>query len=177
MSFKVINLEPTPPMDITDLTSEMISDLLICYAMDVSPEDVECRHMLTERTSLTPTYPIIPKDIVSVFYGQLDIVKQTIIDIIIGNYHTGLYSDNRDGLWLWGNTPLTVTSLKDWLFFICKRDFNEAGTWIYEISQGDFQSLRPFFDAGVDLFLEANDHGDYDTVVDYIKEQYPFTHP
>lgn len=178
MGFNLIKQEETIQITIDSLTSEMMQDLIACYAADIPSCDVEARYLL-ERADINPTYPIIPKDVVDLFYGQLDIVKNVIIDIIIGNWHTGsivpddITIETED--WQWGNTPDNKQELKDILFFIISRDFNEAGTWIYDFTQGNFEYIRPFLDLIVDLSIAHTDGGDYNDCVTLIKENYPFT--
>jgi hypothetical protein len=174
MGFNLVKQQEQVNITINDLSGQMMQDLIICYSVDIPPGDVEARYLLKERAGIEPDYPIIPANVISEFYIQLDIVKQTIIDIIVGNYHTGLYVDNRDGLWIWGNTPTGVTELKQTLFFIISRDFNENGNWIYQYTQGNFEVLRPFLDAVVDLSLTYTTGYDYSLFVDLIKTNYPF---
>lgn len=177
MGFNLVKENNQINITIDSLTSEMMSDLIACYAADIPSTDVESRFLL-ERANINPQYPIIPKDVIDLFYSQLDIVKSVIINIIIGNWHTGLVVPSDITIetedWQWGNTPATKQELKDILFFIISRDFNEAGTWIYEFTQGNFEYIRPFLDLIVDLSIAHTDGGDYDECVILIKENYPF---
>lgn len=174
MGFKIIPDDNPPPITINDLTPDMIFELINCYALDYDPSDVECR--VPAHDGVVPmNYPIINKEVVKEFYEQLDIFTTVVRDVIIGNYHTGLVVDPNSFLWKWGTTPATPEDLKYWVFFVIKRDFNEQGTWLYTLTEGDVSALQSFIYSAVDLFLQANDHGDYNLVVSKIKAAYPFT--
>lgn len=179
MGFNLVNIAQPVSITIDTLTVEMLQDLITCYAADIPSEDVEARYLLTERTGLTPTYPVIPRDVVDQLYFQLDAVKQVIIDIVIGNYHTGVVvpedTTTETPDWEWGNTPLTVDELKETLFFIINRDFHEQGTWIYDFTDGDFETLRPFLNAIVDLSIAYTSDNDFDVFVNLVKSANPFT--
>lgn len=179
MGFNLVNIEQSASITIDTLTEVMMQDLITCYAADIPSVDVEARHMLTERTGLSPTYSIIPKGVVDEFYFQLDMVKQVIIDIVIGNYHTGITVPEDITIetedWQWGNTPANVDELKNTLFFIISRDFHEQGTWIYDFTNGDFEILRPFLNAIVDLSIGYTSGGDFNTFVTLVKNANPFT--
>jgi len=176
MGFNLIQQQEQVSITIDSLTGQMMQDLIACYAADIPAVDVEARYLLTERTGVIPDYPIIPSIVIDEFYGRLDMVKQVIIDSIIGNYHTGLHQDNRDGLWLWGTTPTSVQELKDTLAFIIFRDAIEIGEgWLYDAVIYAPESIRPLLDGIIDLSIAYTSGGDYDVFVSLIKSNYSFT--
>lgn len=170
MGFNLVNKNNSVVITINSLTSEMIHDLIKCYAYDIPSCDVEARYMLEQRAGIKPNYPIISSNVVDEFYTQLGIVTNGIIAIINGWYHYGTSPDNID--WLKGNTPLTSDELKDTLFFITKRDFYETSSWIYEFTIGNFDYIKPFLIAVTDLSIKCTANGDYNTFVNLIKENY-----
>ena len=170
MGFNLTPKQENVTITINDLSSQMISDLITCYAADIPEEDVECRHLLTQRTGLNPTYPIISKEVVQTFYDELYLVKMCIQDVIVCNYHLGV---EGTGDWVQGTTPTTVQSLKDTVFIIIAREFvNYGASWIFQYAQGDFNNLKPFSDAIVDQCIYFTSRGDYNNFVTLVKANY-----
>ena len=177
MGFNLNREVQTVSIDINSLTPEMMNNLMVFYSVDIPAEDVESGFRITERCGIKTTYPIISKEVVQQFYDQLDMVVQGIVNIVNGNYHTGQYEDNRDGLWLWGNSPTTVQELKDTLCMVTERDFFTETDWIYSFTAGDFNYVKPFLIAIVDLTIGYTTYGDYNNFVQLVQEVYPFERP
>jgi hypothetical protein len=179
MGFNLIKQEEQVLITINSLTGQMMQDLITCYAADIPSNDIEAKYLLTERTGIIPNYPTIPASVIDEFYLQLDMVKSVIIDLIVGNWHTGnVVPQDQITLtpdWQWGYTPVDSQELKDKLFWIVQRDFHEQGIWIYDYTHGDFTVLRPFLNAIVDLSIGYTSGGDYNVFVNLIKSNYPFT--
>lgn len=177
--FNLVEEKEQVSVTIDTLTAEMIGDLIICYAAKIEPSDVESRYRLKERTGIVPTYPIIPRDVVEMFYTQIDTVRNTIIDVVIGKFHIGNVPADitiETGTWVWGVAPTTVQELKDSLFYIISRDFSEQGTWIYDFVQGNFEVLRPFLNNVVDLSIHYTAESNFENFAILIKNKYPFSH-
>jgi hypothetical protein len=170
MGFNLIRPAASIDITINNLTPQMMNDLIVCYANDIESSDVEARFLLKERTGLEPNYPIIASSVVDEFYTQLDTVKNGVIAIINGWYHYGTSPENVD--WVKGETPLTVNELKETLFFLTKRDFYESSSWIYGFTEGNFDFIKPFLVAVVDLSIAYTAGGDFDLFVTLIKENY-----
>jgi hypothetical protein len=197
MSFNLIKPKDPIIIDINSLTPQMIQDLITFYSYDIDPFDVQMNSGIFEKTGIVIDYYRIEKDVVKNFYDQLDGLKSCVIDVVVGNYHTGLkaliFSENEwhyinkngttNGLalqedidaWIWGETPLTIESLIEWTFFVIKRDFFSEEEWIYTYSEGDFDQIKPFIEFTIYLMLYVTTGGDYDLLVNLIKENYPFT--
>jgi len=170
MGFNLTPKQENVTITINDLSSQMISDLITCYAADIPEEDVECRHLLTQRTGLNPTYPIISKDVVRTFYDELDLVKMCIQDVIVCNYHLGQEGQSN---WIQGTTPTNVQDLKDTVFIIIAREFTNYGaSWIFQYAQGDFNNLKPFSYAIVDECIFFTSCGNYTNFVALVKANY-----
>lgn len=180
MGFRIVTLAEVPAISVDSFTSQMIGDLITFYAMDMPSENVECR-VPAHLGIAVMNYPILSRNLIDDFYHQLDILNEVIRDIIIGDYHIDSVFDPTGNYSIWGEPIQDLADLKFWTFEICKRDFNEQGEWLYTISQGDFETLRPFFDQCVDLFIANNDHGSFDEAVANVRlaninSDNPFSH-
>lgn len=174
MGFKIVNLAQTASILIDQLDPQQIFDLINCYASDYTAEDIECRKPDHDGLIIM-NYPIITKEVVQQFYEQLDLFRETVKDIIVGNYHIGHIVGATDGTWVWGRNDLsTIADIQYWVFFIIKRDFAEEGTWLYTLTEGNVDALQSFIYSAVQLFIQANDHGDTATALNNIRTQYPF---
>ena len=155
---------------INSLTIQMISDLILCWGADIPAEDVEARYLIKERVNVEMNYQIISKSVIDEFYSQVEMVKDGIIAIVKGYYHTGLKEGDPD--WIRGVTPTGVTELKDTLYMVVQRDYYESSTWIYTITEDDFEAIKPFLDSIVDLCIQYTAGGDYSVFVNLIESNY-----
>jgi len=168
MGFNLVPKQDQVNITINNLTPKMMSDLIRCYAADVSPENFESRFMIPQ--GIFMDYPIVPKQVVEEFYQQLDMVKGCIKDVIICNYHTGIEGTDS---WIQGTLPTDIQDLKDTVFMIIIREFeNYSAEWIYAYTQGDFNNMKPFVDAIVDACVMYTSGGDFNTFVTLIQEHY-----
>lgn len=177
LGFNLVEDNSSSPITIETLSLEMMFDLIKCFSAKIQPEDVEARYKLDRANINEINYGIIPKNVIELFYYQLQAVKLAIIDIVIGNFHIGnvpedITIETED--WIWGIPPTNVNELKETLYYIVSRDFYEQGSWVYAITEGDFESLKPFLDAVVDYSIMFTNDGDYNSFSNLIKNKFPF---
>jgi len=171
MGFQILNLQqPTPPLTITGLTQQMISDLITCYQYNIDPIDVEARYNINSRLphgqSLIMNYPIISKDIVKQFYGQLDDFVWCVISVINGDYYVS------GSTTILGSLPQNILDVQNDVFQVISRDFFNAESWIFQYAEGDFGALRTFSDQCISMFFQSNG-GDFTTVSNAVIAAYP----
>ena len=179
--FQIVGNDAPVTVTVESLTVPMLLDLILFFSLRKDPADVEARTptgdmILNSNNKLVSlslmNYPIIPKEVVSSFYSQLERVTIVIKDVILGHFHT----DNEfrsDGIYMFDGSPCaTIDDLKYWCFHIIKRDFFLSATWMYEFAHGDFERLKPFLNRCIDLFVAVNDHGDFDIVCSNIRTKF-----
>jgi hypothetical protein len=155
----------TEPTNILGLTAYDITYLITCFACSIPSIDVQFIYKITERTGITNP-PMIMQDITDQFYAQLNILKNTITDLINCNYHIG--DDDDPAAWIPGTTPATVQDLKDTLFYIVAREFNNyGGEWMYNLNNGSesISLLQQFMNNVVDLCVQQTSGGDYNLFI------------
>lgn len=162
MGFQIVNITTLPPpITINSLTPDMINDLIVCYANNIDPLNVQARYNLPK--GLLLDYPIIGADVVQEFYDQLYDLTWGIVAVITDTYTISGST---------GPAPHSITDVQNYCFELIENVFFTQESWLYTYSNGNFNAIKPFITQCINIFFQVNG-GDFATVSAAVIAAYP----